>query len=57
MKMRLADMAGSAIAVRQNKTGKLLRIQWNDIETGQRAQLAQMVNKIRNRPRKIASMH
>lgn len=55
LKMRLADIDGTAITVRQNKTGKLLRIQLND-DTGARTQLGQLVDKIRSRPRKISSM-
>ena len=56
LKMRLADIDGNAISVRQNKTGKLLRILLND-DAGTRTQLGMVVDRIKSRTRKIASMH
>jgi integrase len=55
LKMRLADINGSAISVKQNKTGKFLRILLND-EYGARSQLGRTVDTIRGRNNKIISM-
>ena len=55
LKMRLADIKAGALEVQQNKTGKKLRILL--AENGISTQLGALVDRIRNRPRKIASLY
>ena len=55
LKMRLADIKDGALEVQQNKTGKKLRILM--AENGISTQLGALVDRIRNRPRKIASLY
>lgn len=55
LKMRLSDISDGALEVRQNKTGKKLRILLNDPEIG-RTDLGQLVDRIKGRPRKMISL-
>lgn len=55
LKMRLADIKEGALEVQQNKTGKKLRILLQ--ENGINTQLGTLIDKIKNRPRKVASLH
>ncbi|WP_207769701.1 phage integrase [Solimicrobium silvestre] len=55
LKMRLADINASAISVKQNKTGKFLRILLND-EFGNRSALGQTIDAIRRRDKKVLSL-
>lgn len=59
LKMRLADIKNGALEVKPNKTqktsGKKLRILL-DYPEGGRTQLGQLIDRIRNRPRKVASL-
>lgn len=55
LKMGFADIKAGALEVRQGKTNKRLRIllEENEVST----QLGQLIDRIRNRPRKVASLH
>ena len=59
LKMRLSDISGGALEVRPNKTqktsGKKLRILLDD-PNGGRTHLGQLVDKIKGRDRKVASL-
>lgn len=55
LKMRLADLKDGALELRQNKTKKKLRILLDDPEGG-RTQLGQLVDRIKGRDRKVASL-
>ena len=54
LKMRLTDIKDGALEVRQNKTKKRLRILLED--GGQLTQLGLLLERIKARPRKVASM-
>ncbi len=56
LKMRLPEITATALPVRQNKTGKLLRILLNN-EEGQRTQFGKLIDKIRTRKRRISSLY
>jgi integrase len=55
LKMRLSNLKDDALEVQQNKTKKKLRILLDDPEHG-RTKLGQLVDRIMNRPRKVASL-
>lgn len=54
LRMRLSDIRDDAIEVRQGKTGRKLRILLSDGDT--RTELGMVVDRIRSRPRKVASL-
>lgn len=54
LKMRLTDIKDGALEVTQGKTGKKLRILLD--VAGQRTELGRVVDRIRQRPRKVASL-
>lgn len=56
LKMMETDLRGGALEVKQNKTGKRLRILL-DTETGARTQLGAVIDRIRVRQRKIRSLY
>lgn len=55
LKMRLADIKDGALEVKQNKTNKKLRILLDD-PAGGRTQLGQLIDRIKERTRKVASL-
>lgn len=55
LKMRLADLKDGALELQQNKTKKKLRILLDDPEGG-RTQLGQLVDRIKGRDWKVASL-
>lgn len=60
LRMRFSDIRDGALEVRPNKTqqssGKKLRILLDDPDTGRRTRLGQLVDRIRSRERKVASL-
>lgn len=56
LKMRLSDINANALEVQQNKTKKKLRILL-ETEDGTRTQLGQLIDRIKNRKRKVASLY
>jgi integrase len=56
LKMRLADIRDGALEVQQNKTNKKLRILLDDAQ-GARTALGQLVDRIKNRERKVSSLY
>lgn len=54
LKMRLTDIRGDALEVKQNKTKKKLRILLTD--GGVRTELGRAIDRIKSRPRKVASL-
>ena len=56
LKMRLSDIKDGALEVQQNKTKKKLRILLDDID-GVRTALGQLVDRVKARERKVASMY
>lgn len=56
LKMRLTDIKDGALEVQQNKTKKKLRILMDDSE-GTRTALGQLVDRIKARERKVASIY
>lgn len=55
LKMRFADVRDGALEVQQNKTKKKLRILLDD--AGRRTELGAVIDRIRTRPRKVASLY
>lgn len=55
LKMRLSDIKDGALELQQNKTKKRLRILLDDLDGG-RTQLGQLIDRIKARPRKVASL-
>lgn len=55
LKMRLSDIKDGALELQQNKTKKRLRILL-DAPEGGRTQLGQLIDRIKARPRKVASL-
>ncbi len=55
LKMRRSDVKDGALEVKQNKTSKKLRILLDDPEGG-RTKLGQLLDRIKARPREIASL-
>lgn len=55
LKMRRSDVKDGALEVRQNKTNKKLRILLDDAE-GRRTQLGKLLDRVKARPRAIASL-
>ena len=56
LKMAETDIRGGALEVKQNKTNKRLRI-LIDNGDGTRAELGQLLDRIRSRPRKVRSLY
>lgn len=56
LKMRLSDIRDGALEVQQNKTNKKLRILLDDAQ-GARTALGQLVDRIKNRERKVSSLY
>lgn len=56
LKIRLIDISSSDLSIRQNKTGKFLRILLND-DSGNRTQLGLTVDNIRGRNKKVSSLN
>lgn len=54
LKMRLSDIKDGALAVKQNKTAKMLRILLDD--EGVRSELGKVIDRIKGRERKVASL-
>lgn len=55
LKMRLSDVKDGALELQQNKTKKKLRILLDDQEGG-RTKLGMLIDRIKARPRKVASL-
>lgn len=56
LKMRFSDIKDGALELTQNKTKKKLRIMVDDAD-GNRTQLGLLIDRIKARPRKVASFH
>lgn len=55
LKMKFSDLRDEALAVKQNKTEKKLRILLND--NGTRTEFGKLVDRIKARERKVVSLH
>lgn len=56
LKMKLTDIKDGALELKQNKTKKKLRILLDDA-SGARTKLGQLLDRIKARPRKVASLY